>query len=326
MREELEMVEQYSIDEAFFQIEEEPEKVASRLKNAVEKQVGIPVSVGVARTKTQAKYANSLAKKSDGICVLDESAWLGLVPEISLSKIWGVGGKLELRYKQHGLTTVAKLLSVDTDRIASIFGVIGVSLQQELAGQVVFKLGQKTEPQKSIMSSRSFRDVSSDIEVLADALAYHVRHAVADLRAMRMKTSVIRVSIRPGRHGDFLLRGGSKEVVLPTPTNDTVELLKVAHGLLEQLFEPDVPYKKAGITLSHLQSVECQQESLFLNTENKKDTANLMSVIDGLNNKKGKELILLGSRLLGDKWRSRADVESPAYTTRWNDVALAKAK
>ena len=72
-----------------------------------------------------------------------------------------------------------------------------------------------------------------DIEVLADSVAYHVRHALADLRAMNMKTSKISVSIRPSRHGDFLLRGGTKEAILTSPSNDTIEILKVAHDLLE---------------------------------------------------------------------------------------------
>jgi len=325
MREELDIVEQYSIDEAFFQLDEEPEAVVWRVKQAVEWQVGIPVSVGIARTKTQAKYANSLAKKGNGVCLLDGPGWEAVVSNILLRQIWGVGGQMELQYKRNSLTTVAELVAADTSRIAKLFGVGGVRLQQELKGISVFKLGQKIEPQKSIMSSRSFRDPATDIEVLADAVAYHVRHAVADLRAMNMKASRISVSIRPSRHGDFLLRGGSKEAVLSAPSNDTIELLGAAHELLEQLYESGVPYKKAGITLSRLMPAGGEQGTLFTTGTNTNSQA-LMAVVDTLNTRAGKEAVLLGSRLRTASWQSRVEAESPAYTTRWSDLVSVKAK
>lgn len=325
MREELDLVEQYSIDEAFFQIEEQPEAVARRVKEAVERQVGIPVSVGIARTKTQAKYASKMAKTSGGVCVLDESSWQALEPSISLSQIWGVGGKMELQYKRHNLITVADLVSADAGRIAQIFGVGGARLQQELSGVSVLKLGVKAAPQKSIISSRSFRDTTDNFEVLADAVAYHLRHAVADLRAMGMKTSVLRVSIGASRHGDFLLRGGTKEAVLTAPSNDSIELLQVANDLLFELYEEGVPYKKAGVGLAGLVSAAGNQATLFP-SKLSDDAGALMSMVDILNNQTGREVILLGSRLRSKEWQSREDVRSPAYTTRWSEVVLVKSK
>jgi DNA polymerase V len=325
MREELDLIDQYSIDEAFFQIDHKPEEIAWRVKKAVEKNVGIPVSVGIASTKTQAKYANSLAKKGTGVHLLDAESWQLITPDILLRKIWGVGGKMDLQYSQHGLTTVSELMTADTARIAKIFGVVGVRLQQELVGIPVLKLGQKMQPQKSIMSSRSFRDLVLDIEVLADSVAYHVRHSLADLRAMNMKTSKVSVSIRPSRHGDFFLRGGTKEAILTSPSNDTIEILKVAHDLLEQLYESGVPYKKAGITLSQFTLVEGEQSTLFPDEISNNSQA-IMSMIDILNAKAGREAVLLGSRLRTVNWQSRSEAGSPAYTTRWSDLASVKAE
>jgi DNA polymerase V len=325
MRSELETVEQYSVDEAFFVTDSNPELISRQLKLAVEKLVGIPVSVGIARTKTQAKFASTLAKKSDGICVLDESGWTGLIGTVLLSKIWGVGGQLEMKYKQNGLLTVADLLAVDRSRVARIFGSGGVQLQSELNGQSVLLVKKRMALQQSVTSSRSFAKTTTEKAVLADAVAYHVRQVAADLRAQGLETKSIRVSIQPSRHGDFVLRGGSKEAVLPVTTANTIYLLQVANELLESIYEPSVPYKKAGVILTGLTAVGLGQQQLFeTGTETKSDS--LMAVIDKLNSRKGKELVTLGSRLRTEEWRSRTDVPSPAYTTRWTDVVSVQAK
>ncbi|MBP6881028.1 MAG: Y-family DNA polymerase [Candidatus Pacebacteria bacterium] len=325
MRQELEIVEQYSIDEAFFAVKGDSYELAKRVKSAVERSVGIPVSVGIAATKTQVKYANSLAKRGGGVHVLDDDTWKSSVSDIPLSSIWGVGGKLSAKYRQHQLHTVADLLRLDRQRVATLFGVGGVRLQAELSGESVFPLLQKHEPQQSIMSSRSFRESTTQLPILEDAVAYHVRHAAADLRSQGQETTRLLVSIRPSRHGDFMFRGGSKEAVLLAPTNDSMALLKVAHDLLRELFEPDVPYKKAGVMLTGLCLTGGGQQSLFTP---KKEASNeqLMSVIDGVNRREGREVIQIGSRLQSSHWQAKAEVCSPSYTTQWSEVAVVKAK
>jgi DNA polymerase V len=326
MREEIDMVQQYSVDEAFFALNEFPEATAWRVKHAVEKRVGIPVSLGIAHTKTQAKYANSVAKKTTGVHVLSAKEWNQSVVGILLSSIWGVGGRLELQYKKHGLTTVGQFLACDRERIARLFGVVGVRLYDELSGRMVLSLENTQEPQKSLMNSRSFKNETTEYAVVADAVAYHVRHAMADLRAMQMKTSSIRVSIRPSRHGDFMLRGGSKEAVLPTPTDDTFVALRIAEQLTEELFEPGVSYKKAGVVLNQFTPAESGQIALFhTETAVQNKTQPLMSILDAINLKSDREALVLGSRLRTKAWQARVDARSPAYTTRWSDIAEAKA-
>ena len=323
MREELGTVEQYSIDEAFFISGDKPDDTAWRIKQAVERQVGIPVSVGLASTKTQAKYANTVAKKTSGVYVLNTKDWQARMADIQLRDIWGVGGNLEIRYKGHGLHTVQDLLKADTSRVARIFGVGGMRLRQELAGEATISLSSRSEPQKSILSSRSFRATTTDFSVLADAIAYHVRHAVADLRSMQLEATLLRVAISPSRYGDFLLRGGAKEVILSVPSNDTIEFLTIANELLVELFEVGVPYKKAGITLARFSPEGTKQSGLF--SEESKDNKDLLKTIDTLNQKADRELILFGSRLRSNDSQSRSESRSPAYTTQWSDVAVANA-
>jgi DNA polymerase V len=326
MREELDEIEQYSVDEAFFTVSDDPLTVAKKVKERVEQLVGIPVSVGVAATKTQAKYANEMAKKGAGVVVLPNDDFNALAPDIPLSEIWGVGGKSELKYKAHQIYSVQDLLRADQARIGRIFGVNGLRLQQELQGISVLALEEISSPHHSVMSSRSFRNETIALPVLEDAVAYHVRHAAADIRRAGQVAMAMRVSIRPSRHGDYVLRGGSKEAVFTVPTNDTIELVRTAYELLQDIYEPGVPYKKAGIVLLGLQPAGGEQTQLFQTETTPAATAELLSAIDKINTKSGKELVQVGSQLRTPDWQSRVDARSPAYTTRWSDIATVQAK
>jgi DNA polymerase V len=326
MQKELHAIDQYSIDEAFFTLNDvNPTQLVTALKSTIEQEVGIPVSIGVARTKTLAKYANTIAKKNTGVFCLDAAQWDTLNNDVKLSSVWGVGGNNELKYKQHGMVFVGDLIQADTARIAKIFGIHGVRLQSELQG-VPAIFTDSIRPQKqSIMSSRSFKNTTEEYAVVADAVAYHVRHIAAELRAANQTAQEIRVAIRPGRHSDFFMRGGSLFTALHAPTNDSIVLMQTAHTLLKELFEAGVPYKKAGVTLSRLQSDAVTQPGLFDTDVTSKNTK-LMQALDFLNSKQTKESVLLGSQLQSAGWRSQSDSRSPRYTTAWNDIAIVRAK
>jgi len=326
MRGELNDVEQYSVDEAFFKISGDKEAVEKKiriLKDRVEQLVGIPVSVGVAASKTQAKYASSVAKKTAGICVLDQTEWGRRIATINLRDIWGVGGKSALEYKKHHVLTVADLLQADPARIERLFGVVGMRLRLELQGVSASGFSRRLDVQKSIMSSRSFHKTTTELEVLKDAVAYHVREAAEDLRTMGVKTACLQVSLLPSRHGDFVLQGGTAKVLLP-PTNDTFVLLAAAQGLVEQLFRSAVPYKKAGILLSDFTPETVVQASLFSDGR-EEPASDLMPLIDAINQRSGHGTILLGSRLKSSAWQSSIEARSPAYTTKWTELATVKA-
>jgi len=326
MRAELSLVQQYSIDEAFFAVAEPSQTLAMHVKQSIETRVGIPVSVAIAPTKTLAKLTSLAAKKGTGGAVFAVKQWPETSYNVPIESIWGVGGRLEMLYKQQGILSAGDLINADSQRVKTLFGINGLRLQKELLGEPVYSLLDKVEPQKSIMSSRSFAKNTTELPVLADALAFHVRHAMEDLRAMNQKTQAIRVSITTSRHGDFMLRGGSAEAVLSAPTNDTIAVLTQAQKLLKGLYEPGVPYKKAGIVLSQFSTTDIEQSSLFAPEQQVVKTDVLMPIIDILNKKIGKDSITVGNRLRSDSWQSKVDVRSPAYTTRWSDIQSARAK
>jgi DNA polymerase V len=320
--------EQYSIDEAFFTFEADTPAAAEselrRIKREVERLVGIPVSIGLAATKTQAKYANRLAKKAGGVVVLTPEVWLEKVATIALGDIWGVGRQMVVRYRAAGMECVADLLAASQSRIDSLFGIAGLRLQAELAGREQYGVAVNNSTQKSIMSSRSFKNAATEIAIVKDAVAYHVRHAASELRTFGLCAQSISVSIRPSHHGDFLMRGGSQFALLPMPTADTATLLKVAFAQVEQLFEPGVPYKKAGVVLGQFVAAHMVQPSLFTEVTQTVSTGKLMETIDAVNAKFGRDMLQIGRQIATATWVSKQADLSPAYTTNWDTLAVVK--
>ncbi len=326
MQRELALVEQYSIDEGFFTMkgsEMEVMKQIRHLKDSVEREVGVPVSIGVATSKTAAKYASTVAKKTEGLFVMWTKDDKTLLQKTKLKDIWGVGLRTAEHFKKHGLLTVGDIIAVQRRQIKALFGVAGERLWLELQGIPAVDVSRQHSTQQSILSSRSFKGTSSDEAVLKDAVAYHVRHAAEDLRNMKLKTSCIQVMLGTSRHGDYFMQGGFEIALLATPTSDSFVLLKAADALVERLFKADVPYKKVGILLQHFIPESFEQVNMFADKTESKTSA-LMPVIDALNKRSGSTVLLLGSHLKTSAWESSRTACSPAYTTNWNDIVSVK--
>ncbi len=322
-------MELYSIDEAFFMVEattkSELKERLRQIKIEVERQTGIPVSLGVAATKTQAKYANRVAKKSGGVCVLEPRDWTELAPAISLPTIWGVGRKLDLRYKQAGMYMVQDLIDSPKPLVGKLFGIVGLRLQAELSGTSIYPLSEVAVLQKSMVSSRSFEKNVTKLAVIKDAVAYHTRQVVADLRAMGFKTKYIGVTLGTSRHGDYVLRGGSVMAENLSPTDDVVALLKQAFALVDTLYEAGVPYKKAGVYVGGFCPNTLTQPSLFSNDTSTAGNP-LNALLDTFNARYGHDIVTVGTQTKERLWQSKSEQKSPAYTTRWSDVAVVQTQ
>jgi DNA polymerase V len=326
MRSELGSIEQYSIDEAFFVVEGDivtVRRCLQSLKDRVEREVGIPVSVAAASSKTLAKYAGSIAKKTGGVHVMTMESWQDISKSVLLTELWGVAYRSAKHYGEKGIRTAAELMVLSRAQVEQHFGVHGMRLFMELSGQPAVHINRSLFSQKSILSSRSFEKTTIDKEVVKDAVAYHVRHAAEDLRAMHKRTAFIQVTISPSRHGDYVLQGGSRAIEI-LPTNDSFVLLKAANVLVDELFRPGVPYKKAGVLLTSFIPETVEQGVLF-GGENESQSAKLMPLIDKLNQRSGREVVLLGGRLKTGEWQASSRIKSPAYTTDWKSLKVVKA-
>lgn len=328
LRREVGAIEQYSIDEAFFEI---PRRVvdldifATRIRDTIGKEIGIPISIGIATTKTLAKIANGREKRKSGVCVLSDELWHSIRSGISLSDVWGVGKATARSFALHQLHTVEDFCVQDPERISTLFGIQGTRLYAELQGRIAYCLSSVSEHQRSIMHTRSFQMEVKDPTVLADAIAYHVGEATAGLRRLGLSAGGIRVLLNTNRYGDHLIRGGSAYAVLSRPTDDTRVLLREAHMLLGSLVEKDVPYKKAGVVLDLLTESSKTQGTLFEDSHTDENTNELMKTVDALNSRFGRSVLSVGRISGAGMWDAKHNALSPAYTTRWSDIADAKA-
>lgn len=317
-------LEQYSIDEAFFTYTgENPLAYIDNLKKIIEKDVGIPVSIGMARTKTQAKYASTHAKRTSGVCAWNADEFVVNASPVPISQIWGVGSKRNRDLAVYGIRTVGDLLSVQRSFLARQFGLFGTRLQSELAGSVVHYVSSVRDPQSSLMSSQSFKQASTDKLILADALAYHVRHLAEDLRNSKMCTGKIRVSLYTAYRARLHSLGGSKEVRLIEKTHDTKILLSYASTILEELYVPHLPYQKVGVTFSQLEPVEYSNASLF--SDGADTNSKLWSTLDTINAQYGGDTLRIGSVLRETQWRAHCANRSPAYISNWKEIPIARA-
>ena len=323
-------MEQYSIDEAFFIYDAKDSTAAEtamrEIKSTLERLVGIPVSIGLAATKTQAKYASRLAKKLGGVAVLSPEEWLLRAGAIELQEIWGVGSKLAKRYREAGLLTVADSIRAPKPRLESLFGIAGLRLQAECIGQIMYPVALGAKVQKSTISSRSFKAATTEITAVKDAVAYHVRQAASDIRVFGLCAGTLSVTILPSRHGDFNLRGGTLRTEFTEPIDDTTVLVTEAMRLTERLYEVGVPYKKAGISLGRFVPKSAIQPVLFSTGAEQKNSLRILDeTVDRLNRQFGRETVQIGRHSTANAWGVRQDSLSPAYTTAWSELATVRA-
>jgi len=287
--------------------------------------VGIPVSIGIASTKTLAKQASVLAKKTSGAQILLDPEWKTLRQTIECSSVWNIGRQTSAKLRGMGVVTVAEFLGLDRAVIKRHFGVQGERVWSELQGISVYDVGKTTDDvQHSIMSTRSFEKTTTNILDLESAVAYHVSFAAEKLREKKLAASRMRIALLTSRHSDFMLQGGSREVVLKDPTSHTQTLIHEALLLVRTLYKKGVPYKKAGAILSGLMPVVYLTNDLFSPEVHEEGKA-LDVVTDRLNERFGHGTIRAG--VIGaNPTRASAKLRSKEYTTRWKDIPTVKAR
>ncbi len=322
-RRELNQIEQYSIDEAFFLIEQEGAlPKIQELRLMIEREVGVPVSIGLGLSKTLAKYATLVSKRTTGVELLEPTRWQDYQTSVKLSDIWGVGRARAKQFAARSLTTVADYLTLSRIQARSLFGVEGERLWAELTGDRSSLCLGKQKLQSSLMSTRSFAAVTHEEGVVRSALLYHLHHIVHQLSNMEALAASMRVIAYPNRFSDFALRGIVEEVVFTVPTRDLFTLTREVDRVLKQGFRRAVPYKKAGIIVAVVPEAGISGQ-LFETEETTARTKSLSEVIVGINKAQGKNSIQLGTSLgQWSRWSARTEKLSPAYTTDWSDLRV----
>lgn len=319
-----ERMEVYSIDEAFVWCTgiSDLKDYGHQCKQAIWMQQRIHVCVGIGPTKTLSKLANYCAKKigkTSGVCVLDTSEkWNWVLQRVTTDKIWGIGSRLKRQLAENGIVTGADLAGFSPEKAKNAYGVVLARIIRELNGQACFELEYAPHPKKQIISSRSFGKNITDEKDLKEAVAFHAWNVSEDLRKQKSVANAIQVWVSTSKHANMKYSNAAAATI-PGGTNNGQILSSYARCLLRQIYRKGFRYKKAGVMLFGIS--QHGQRDLFENHDN----SELMSVMDQINGRYGRNTISLASQGRNNNWAMSRSYLSPAYTTRWADLPIVKS-
>ena len=321
----------YSIDESFLDLSEFKKRdliaYGHDMRNRILQWTGLPVCVGMGATKTLAKLANHCAKKRsvfNSVCNFNVMPTLELnklFSEIAVDEIWGIGRQLAPKLEAIGIHTVLDLKQANPNRLRHHFSVVMEKTIRELNGTVCIEMEEIAPPKKQIVSSRSFGHAVQDYNSLAESISLYMSRAAEKLRKQNSYAGSVYVHIRTSpfkEHDPFYSNGLT--IPLPTPSNDTRQLVGVALWGLKRIYKPHYNYAKAGVMLSELVPAEGVQTDLFSSLQVNPKSLQLMATLDIINRKMGKESVKLASEGFKRPWKMKQDNKSPSYTTSWEQL------
>lgn len=317
----------YSVDEAFLEVDLTDYgkliEFARNIQQKIHQWTGIPVSIGIAPSKTLAKAANICAKKyRTGIySLMNEYEQSRVLSHFKVDDIWGISTKLALRLNQLSIYNALELRDADPKRLRKNSSVGMERIIYELRGQPCFKLDNQLHTKKSILSSRSFGSKVTSLKQLEEAISNYAAKACVNLRKQNSKAEGITVFVKALSHPVGAALHLSENITLSTPTSDSVTIIKHAKTLINKLFNAKCSYKKCGILLYDLVDASYQQETFFAQEDSAKQQK-LMETIDAVNDQMGKNSLFHLSQGIQRDWSMRANHCSPRYTTHWNELPI----
>lgn len=325
------LIENYSIDEAFLDFSELKYtnlfEYGLQIREKVKQCIGLPVTVGIAPTKTLAKMANRYAKKTQrhiGVYSLDTNektkevlAWT------EISDVWGIGGQHGRKLKWMGIKTAADFLEkLNPDWVRKNMTVVGERMLNELKGIPSIQWEEIMKPKKGICTARSFGKLLSDKKDIQEALANYAANCATKLRKQKSCGGTLHVLIQTNIHRTQD-KQYSRSITskMPVPTNSSSEIITYALKALDIIFRPGYNFKKTGVIVTDIVP-ESQVQSSFFDEVNRNRDAQVMKTLDAVNNRFGKDLIKFAIQGYTKNWRLRQQKLSPCYTTNIDQVLI----
>ena len=319
----------YSIDEAFIDLSGIPiEKLLSEIKSLkaiVEQWTGIPVSIGVGRTKTLAKVANHAAKGSTGVKILIDSNDVNKsLKNLKVENIWGVGRRLKKTLNSFGIKNALELRNQSQAWIQKYMTIVGIRLQLELKEIICYQLETNPTNKKQICTSRSFGKLVKEFSKLEEAASMYATRCAEKLRDQNSCASVIKVFIQTNSFRKQLDQYKNISFIkLSIPTNSTLKITKAALLGLKTIFKSGYSYHKLGVIIENIVPDTSIQTHLF-DKQNYKIQKDLMVAMDKINSINGQDTVKVASQGFSQPWKMRQVHVSPCYTTRWNHFITVK--
>lgn len=327
-------IEVYSIDESFLDITtlDIPDYVAwgRALRSRIWRDVGIPVSVGIAPSKTLAKLASERGKKAPelhGVCDLtplgeDYRQQLARTP---IEAVWGVGWRLAPKLRAEGVASALALAELRPQRAQQLMGIHGRQMVAELSGTSYIPLEQIRKVRKSIMRGRMFGEDTADSHVIEAAIATMASQAAFRLRHEDLAARRLGLSIETNKHKPGFRRW-YREVVLPAPTSDTGEIIQTIYELFVQVYNPRLRYHRINTFLNDFTPGSRLQTDLLGKADpHEHDRSRVrMQAMDTINQRFGKGYLHYAAEDLSRAWRPRKYLGSPRYVSAWDQLPEAR--
>lgn len=316
----------YSIDEAFGwagginNLKEHAK--AARL--SIIQNTGIPVSIGIAPTKTLAKLANKLSKKNGGSLVLETDAEItAALKDFPIEDLWGIGRQYYQKLSAMGIVTVGQLRELPELWFKQNMTVQGQRLWNELWGRPMSQLGELPPIAKGLSVTRSFSGYVMDPDVLCEAVTTYASRLAEKLRNEGMCCQYLEVFLLTNKHREDHPQHYPKHThKLSIASNSTTEIVATANRIARMLFNTDMKYRKAGVIATGLISESELQFHLFKAHDSGVDQVS--AVIDKLNMAYGRGTLRMASEGYEKKWKLKHEYLSGGYTTRWKDLIKVK--
>lgn len=313
----------YSVDEAFLGLFGFPDiyNYCRKIKTTIEHNTGIPVGVGIGPTKVLAKVANKLAKRSNGVCLLESPQQISTaLNSFDIADVWGIGRQYAQKLNHYGIHTAAKFIELPLHWVERNMTVTGARIWRELKGESCIPLQDSFDPKKVIGTAKGFGKLTDDLEELKEATADYTARLAAKLRKEHLCTSVIslRLLCNPFRP-DLPQYNPSLSFSLNHPINNTIELCKAAQYALSKVYKPGFLFQKVEITFTGLIPESEVQLQLFAGYHSEKHNQ-VSTAMDELNHRFGTGTIRTAAAGSQHSWAMKQNHLSRNYTTDWGEI------
>ena len=331
-------IEVYSVDEAFLHIvdlghEDDAAYFAARaqlLIRKVKQHTGIPISIGIAPTKTLAKIANKIAKKNPGLGgYFDITGYAhmdALLEKIAVGDIWGVGRRYARMLNTHGITTARALRDAPDEWVRKKMTINGLKMVHELRAIPCFALHEEIAPNKSMTVSRSFGKAITDLQYLEQAAATHATTAARKLRAQGLCAAHVTIFVLFRDHQIEYRSYDSASFILPVHTHYTPDFIAAAKVCVNMLYKPGIIYKKVGIILNDLVDQESVQMNMYhINAHSSKQDQAMQAHDQGTAKWGIDKLTFAATGNPADQpWKPKKERKSGCFTTSWHELLEIK--
>jgi DNA polymerase V len=327
-------IEIYSVDESFLDLSTLPITNYGAWGRAVRanilKYIGVPVSIGIAPSKTLAKLASEIAKQQpeydgavDWVHAADDWRHEAL-HSMPIQEIWGVGWRLAPKLRAEGVSTALHLAELRPRRAQQLMGIRGRQLVAELNGTSCYPLEREAKAAQSIMRGRTFGEDTNQLHVLESAIANMATRAAFALRQDGLLARRIGFFTETNRHKPGYRRW-SPEIKLQQPTSDTGQIISLLVSKLQEIFNSDQQYHRLGVFLYDFVPEPALQTDILgaVDTISHDRAQARMQALDHINTKHGRGKIYYAAQGLANSWEPKHQIRSPHYVSNWNDLPKA---